>query len=257
MIRHAAGIADYAETVSRLAPGDPFACRIRSLYSTYPPSLPFVDYWLTADGRGQANGAIARSGTDYVLLLTAHTDLDEVSSFLEMTGAGRALCDGSYTLTGYRQVNSGWLLQASRPVAVAPSFSVYHPTLRDVYAVLQTCAGEQFPLPPWEDFYVDMNHKLRHGAVRLLGIRDAAELCAVGMTVAETEDSAVLGAVSCRPDRRRQGYGTQVVGSLVNALLREDKTVWLHRAQNDNAAFYQSMGFAERGTWKEYTYNRG
>lgn len=257
MIRHAAGIADYSATVSRSAPGNPFACRIQSLYGTYPPSLPFVDYWLTADGRGQANGAIARSGTDYVLLLTDSTDLDEVSSFLQMTGAGRALCDGSFALTGYQHADSGVLLQASRPVAVTQNDSVYQPTLRDVYALLQACTGEQFQPPAWEDFYVDMNHKLRHGAARLCGIAKDKGLCAAGMTVAETAQCAVLGAVACRPDCRRKGYGTHIVGSLVNALLREGKVVWLHRAQNENAAFYQSMGFAERGTWKEYTYHRG
>lgn len=257
MIRHAVGLQDYADTVRRLHETDPFACRVVSLFRCYPPRLPFADYWLITDDRGNANGAAARSGTDFVLFLTEKTDLREVASFLQMAGAERALCDGGFTLTGLQNIRRGALLRIGQPVAVSRDLPMVQPSLQETYALLQSCKSESFSPPQWEDFYVDMNHKLRHGAVRLQGVTDKTGLCAVGMTVAETERCAVLGAVACRPDCRRRGYGTQVVGSLVNVLLAEGKTVWLHRAQHENEAFYAAMGFAESGSWKEYTYHRG
>ena len=118
--------------------------------------------------------------------------------------------------------------------------------------MIVTCAGEGFQPPSFEDFYVDVNHKLRHGSIRLAGVSKDDRLAAAAMTVAESGSGAVLGAVACHPDFRRQGCGSMVVRHLVSELTNEGKTVFLHRAEHRNAGFYQQLGFRECGTWREY-----
>lgn len=253
MILSAVEISDYKNAVLQIADGDPFACRIISLYNSYNPSLAFVDYWLTADERGTANGAIARNGSNFILFLTDKTDLEEVSSFMRVAGATGVLCGGDYTLDLFGASNiSGVVMKKEMPFEEEEVQAV-QPDIRAAYELIVRCADESFTPPPFEDFYVDVNHKLRHGAMRLYGISDGDTLAAVAMTVAESESGAVLGAVACDPAYRRHGFGSAIVKHITNRLVAENKTVFLHRAQNANAAFYSNLGFEECGTWREYS----
>lgn len=252
---HAAGETDgFCEAVRLLPCDNPFACRILSQFQCYRPGLPFVDYWLITGESGAVTGAAARNGSSVILLLTPQSDLEEIGAFVSLSGAQAVLCDGSCSLNLHGTVSEGVVMQTNRPVALAGAAPVTDtPGLRDAYRLLTACASAHFAVPPFEDFYVDMNHKLRHHAARMRGVPAAdGQLAAMALTVAETKRQAVLGAVCCHPRYRRSGYGTRVVGALVNSLTAEAKTVWLHRAQNENAAFYRNMGFAACGTWKEY-----
>ena len=78
----------------------------------------------------------------------------------------------------------------------------------------------------------------------------------LAMTVAESSNGAVLGAVSCHPDYRKHGYGSTVVKYISNRLIAENKTVYLHRAKNANQSFYNNLGFEQCGSWQEYYFER-
>ena len=97
-----------------------------------------------------------------------------------------------------------------------------------------------------------MNHKLRHNAARICGIEHDGKLAALAMTVAESDDGAVLGAVACAQEFRRSGFASAVVKHITNSLISEGKNVFLHRAKNANVSFYSGLGFSECGTWREY-----
>ena len=49
MIQSANESVDFVGAINALSQDDPFACRIISLFSCYPPQLVFVDYWLIRD----------------------------------------------------------------------------------------------------------------------------------------------------------------------------------------------------------------
>lgn len=252
MIRHAAQDARFAETLTALGGEDPFACRILSLYNSYPPHLVFVDYWLVLNEAQVCTGAIARSGAAFVLFLTEQTDLEEVSAFMRVAGATGILCDARYPLDLRGSTETtGVILRRDTPID-GDEAALHAPDLRAVYDLLARCADESFTPPPFEDFYVDVNHKLRHRACRLCGIERDGDLAAVAMTVAESGSAAVLGAVACAPEYRRLGCGSAVVRALTNALIAEGKSVYLHRARTANAAFYEALGFAPCGEWREY-----
>lgn len=253
MICSAHEIPDYPARVLSLAENDPFICRILSLYNSYPPSLAFVDYWLTSDDSGKTNGAIARNGSNFILFLTEESDLQEISSFLRLSGAEGVLCDGRYYLDFSEKTSEGAILKRSEPIgAKGEEPELYNPSIKAAYELIVKCADDNFTPPDFDDFYVDLNHKLRHGAMRLYGIEDSGRLAAVAMTVAESDDGAVLGAVACDPVFRRKGFGSKIVRGTANALIAEGKTVFLHRAKNANAAFYQKLGFSDCGEWREY-----
>ncbi len=243
---------DFVAAVLKTSNNNPFACRILSLHQCYPPELAFVDYWMTADENGICTGAIARNGSNFILFLTEKSDLDEIGSFVRISGASAVLCEGGYDLDFSDRITDGVVMKITHPIDIEVEDRIIEPDIRSAYDLIVKCADENFTPPEFEDFYVDVNHKLRHKAIRLYGICDGETLAAIAMTVAESGDGAVLGAVACHPDYRRSGYGSKIVSCLTNTLVSEGKAVYLHRAKNANAAFYQNLGFENCGTWREY-----
>ena len=98
MINSATDADSFIKDVQAISAFDPFACRIISLCNSYKPDLVFVDYWLVQDDNGNNTGAIARNGSNFILLLTDGSDIDEISSFLRVAGASAVICDGKYEL---------------------------------------------------------------------------------------------------------------------------------------------------------------
>ena len=250
---------DFVSSVYKISDSNPFACRIISLYNSYSPELAFVDYWMISnENNGACVGAVARSGTDFIVFLTDDCDIEEISSFMRVAGASSVICDGDYELDMFGSKSaSGLILQRKDEFAdIESELNVIEPEIKEAYELIVKCADENFKPPLFEDFYVDVNHKLRHKTMRMYGIKENDTLVAVAMTVAESGNGAVLGAVSCDPEYRKQGYGSSIVKYISNRLINENKTVYLHRAQNANVAFYNKLGFVESGKWREYYFER-
>ncbi len=249
---------DFVSSINSISKLDPFACRIISLYNSYNPDLAFVDYWMTADENGSCNGAIARNGSDFILFLTDESDLEEISSFMRVAGASGAICDGKYKLDifGGKSVTGSILVKNTPFENIDDNLNIIVPDIKSAYELIVSCEDENFRPPVFENFYVDINHKLRHNAMRMYGVAEDDTLVAIAMTVAESESGAVLGAVACSPDYRSHGYGSGIVKYISNILIKENKAVFLHRAKNANVSFYNNLGFEEIGKWREYYFER-
>lgn len=253
MINSATDADSFIKEVQAISADDPFACRIISLCKSYNPDLVFVDYWLVQDENGENTGAIARNGSNFILFLTDDSDIEEISSFMRVAGASAVICDGKYELdfTGGKTLE-GRVLVRNTAYNDEDELSFIEPDIKSAYELIQKSADENFIPPNFEDFYVDVNHKLRHNTSRLIGIVENGEAAAVAMTVAESDRAAVLGAVSCDPEYRRRGFGSSLIKHITNILVEENKAVYLHRAENDNVEFYKNLGFTEYGSWREY-----
>lgn len=254
MIISATQDVDFVGILSSVANNDPFACRIISLFNSYNANLAFVDYWLVnADKTNECKGAIARNGTNFIIFLADDSLLEEVSAFIRVAGASSVLCDDKIELDLYGGTSiSGYVLERNEPIDGNDEVNFIEPDIKSVYDLLVKCADDNFTPPAFEDFYVDVNHKIRHNAIRIAAINSNYNLASVAMTVAESNKAAVLGAVACDPKYRQHGYGSAVVRYITNMLIYEGKTVYLHRAENANVNFYANLGFKEIGKWKEY-----
>ena len=257
MINSANDADSFIKEVQAISAVDPFACRIISLCNSYKPDLVFVDYWLVQNDSGKNTGAIARNGSNFILFLTDDSDIEEISSFMRIAGASAVICDGKYQLdfTGGKTLE-GKVLVKAEAFDDEDDLSFIEPDIKSAYELIQKSADENFVPPNFEDFYVDVNHKLRHKAMRMYGISEDNTLVAVAMTVAESENGAVLGAVSCDSEYRKHGYGSSIVKYISNRLIEENKAVFLHRAKNANVSFYNNLGFVETDKWREYFFER-
>ena len=236
-----------------LCQNNPFGCRIYSLIKTYSPKLPFVDYWVQTIDDVPVS-AVARLETVFILRLTKNSDMEEISSFLRVSGATSIICDGKY----YPDVpllnrKEGLILQKNSMFNLDSNCNVESPTVKEVYDVIKSCASENFNVPPYESFALDVSHKLKSRAIRIIGTKTDDDFDACIMTLAESEDSAVLGALATLPTARNRGYGSFLIKFLCNQLIAENKSVYLHRAKNENIEFYNNLGFINYGMWAEYS----
>lgn len=240
-------ITDYINTLSFK---NPFGCRIKALYNTYDYSLSFVDFWVQIIDE-TAVSLIARMESSFILRLTENSDMEEISAFMRVSGASNIICDGKYELECAMNKTIGPVFVSDEEMEVDCNKIVFSPHIKDVYNLINKCAGENFYVPKYESFALDVAHKLQKNTMRIYGIGGDSLICCI-MTLAETDNSAVLGALATDPDHRRRGNGAFLIKYINNVLIKEGKSVFLHRAPNENIEFYNKLGFKQYGIWAEY-----
>lgn len=242
------GIEKYVDNLSFK---NPFGCRIKALYNTYDYCLSFVDFWVQIIDE-KAVSLIARMETTFILRLTDNSDLEEVSAFIRVSGASNVICDGKYNLDCSMKKVSGPVFVSDEKMNNDKKLNVFNPHIKDVYSLISKCGSENFNVPKYESFALDVAHKLNKNTMRIYGIGESRLYCCI-MTLAETDDGAVLGALATDPEFRRKGYGAFLIKYINNVLIKEGKSVFLHRAPDENIEFYNKLGFKEYGKWAEYT----
>lgn len=238
------------EYIDALSFKNPFGCRIKALFNTYDYSLAFVDYWVQII-ENTVVSLIARMETSFILRLTDDSDLEEISSFIRVSGAANIICDGRYELDCNMKRVEGPVFVSDNIMENERKFNVFNPHIKDVYNLINKCRNENFNVPSYESFALDVAHKLNKKTLRIYGIGDSQLICTI-MTLAETDNSAVLGALATDPDFRRLGHGAFLIKYMNNSLVKEGKSVFLHRAPDENVEFYNKLGFEKYGLWAEY-----
>jgi len=83
---------------------------------------------------------------------------------------------------------------------------------------------------------------------RFIGVRDGAPLVAMGGLRTQSDRVAELTAISTRPEARGRGLAARIVATLVDGLLAEGRTPYLHVAETNATAIrvYDRLGFRTR-----------
>ena len=249
MIYIADGERNFRCEIESLAQGNPFGCRILSLFNTYGFSLPFADFWVQIAG-SEAVAAVSRIDSSFIVRTTDGADTEELSAFLRVSGASVILSDTP--LDCHMNFRSGPVLFNRGILVISEDYGVITPEIMEFYSVIEKSASKNFTPPSYESFLLDVGNRLQKGAARLLGVEEKGELAACVMTLAESADSAVLGALATLPEYRKKGLGRFLIKYINNELIGEGKTVFMHRAEDENIDFYNRLGFKEYGKWIEY-----
>ena len=240
----------FSKEILALSKNNPFGCRILSLYNTYNYNLPFVDFWVQFIN-DEPVSLISRLETAFILYLSDKSDMDEISSFIRVSGAESVLCDASYEIVCNMKRVTGPILYSKDIFEIDRSFEVYVPSVKEVYSVISTAVSDNFKVPSYESFMLDVSHKLNQRTIRMYAVKEENPAACI-MTLAESKDSAVLGALATNPALRKKGYGAFLIKYINNVLVNEGKVVYLHRAPDENISFYNKLGFTQYSQWAEY-----
>ena len=231
---------------------DPFLCRILCIANMYG-NYSFADCWVQKQQEIDKPTAYL-SKMDGVITLFAYenANFDELCIFLKMIGASCVMCHASCAGQLHMMpAKKGTIMKWNGSLAERPNIAD-SPNLQQVYDILQACNNETFRVPAFEPFYLDMSHRIRHGGATVLGQTKDGKWIACAMTVAETEHTAIIGAVAVLPAYQRQGIGRAVVQSLLyHCMEKHQQTIYVYCNSEKNALFYRSIGFTDSGTWAE------
>lgn len=117
------------------------------------------------------------------------------------------------------------------------------------YEELYTFLSEYFTLPSFDSWYVDVSHRVRHGSCHIASVLRNDYVVCNAMTVAETQNDALLGAVATHPQWRRQGLAAGCIGRLVEQL--SAKRVHISPVDEYARKLYEKLGFSVSGSWGE------
>ena len=221
---------------------DPFLTKIRSLYDCYGTQYDFARFY-TQFIKEKPVSYLSLFEGNACLYLTADSDFREIEEFVWFSGGASVIYNAEFPL----EFNSGEeikgdVLQYNKR-GESPSESVTEPDIKAVYEVLKSCEAEDYAVPDYLPFLSDMTHRKNMGKCALSGIEKDGVLVSCAMTVSETKNAVVIGAVGTRPQYRRQGLSRQVVIALSEKYAARNRCVFVFSSNEYNTRFYENAGF--------------
>ena len=222
------------------------AVRIKGLFTAYGTEVPFLRLYRV----GETGFLSVMDGAAVVYLPQANDEtIEEVALFVTaqdeiqtLRGAAAEIRKLSALLPSGTVTNKP-IMRLETPLD--DSGIVTQPlSPRELYAVTQAAFLDN--APPFDSWYVDVSHRLRHGCCRICGVVADGKAVAGAITVAQCEDGAIIGGVGTLPDYRRRGYAGACVTALAASLAAEHKTVWIVPKHEAAQRLYASLGFAVR-----------
>ena len=230
---------------------DPFYTRILSLYESYGEGLDFVAFW-TQENEGGITSAISRFEDKFSLWLTGDSDLDEVAAFIRFQNAGSCLYNAAFS-PGFPDdlpCIEGQVLEYIAEDYIS-DIEIYEPDFKALYDLLKACESPVFIVPEYLLFLSELTHRKNRGKLHLAATAADGMPASSVMTVSETGNAAILGAVATRPDCRRRGFSRELVRTLATKLRREGRRVFVLSATDHNTRFYEHSGFTVAAGFKE------
>lgn len=221
---------------------DPFCTRVLSLCESYGAGYDFVGFWAQITEDGPA-ALISRFEDKFSLYLTGGSDLEEIAAFLRFQGASAVTFSAAYPLSlPAKEVISGQVLRYCGE-NYNSNIEIYEPEIKAVYDLLLTCESAIFRVPPYLSFLSDVTHRKNLGKCTVIGTAAGGALASSVMTVSETGDAVIIGAVATRPDHRRKGLSRELVRTIASRIREQGREVYVFSASSANTRFYQNSGF--------------
>ncbi len=222
--------------IHSVTPADDFLCGYLLGYQkAYGTAQSFLQFY--GDERG---GQLAIM--DGVATVLWHNDVEELQWFLSARADVHTVrCAG---ILAKVLVSTGWkttlrpVMHCQRETAQAGKTQM--PSIRELYSFLTSVFAE---MPPFDEWYVDVSHRVRHGCCRICAVKNDDMIVASAMTVAEWDEGAVIGAVATHPEHRRRGLAARCVTDLTAMLQKEGKTVYICPKNDGAQRLYERLGF--------------
>lgn len=204
----------------------------------------FAQFWVQDGGT-----AIAKID-DQAILEEKNANFEELRQFLRMLDVKTYSCtEKTAVRIGYPIRRRGEIMVHSPDGEEKAVGETYEPSLREIYSLFCMCVSENFPVPEFEPFYLDMSFRMRHGAGAAAGVRRDGKLASCALCSAVTDHAAVVAAVATLPEFRRAGLGELALRALMGKLSKQ--SVYLFRVDGINGEFYRSLDFQPCGRWAE------
>ena len=220
---------------------DNFGCRILSAYTAFGDD-PRLTTMLSDGG-----AALSLKGGSAVLCGKNDPEMTDLLTFLR--------CEEIFSSVNFEYpaeyaVSTGPVarLEGGFDPSYARAEAVDAEKLREIYPVIVSDLPE-IASQPFDAWYVELSHRLRHGNARIYAVRENGKIVSVAMTAAESDGAAVIGFVRTLKEYRGRGFASGLCRLLGGELQRENKTVYIS-CSADRLPFYEDIGYRYAYDWK-------
>ncbi len=219
--------------------------RIRSQFLAYGPNNDFLRFYEMDDGT-----LFSVMGDLAVLDANEDACLSEFCLFVSMS---YEICQIHTTVSAAKNIEQFLKCRVERRQILRKNahFDVFRTAqpvpIQPTYMLLKGIFGED--LPPFDTWYVDVSHRMRHGCLHLVGFEKQNRTISSAMTVAETENEWIIGAVATSEDCQHQGLGSGCVLTLAKMGIEAKKIVLISPKNEYADRMYRSIGFEDFGEW--------
>lgn len=226
---------------------DALGCSVISSAAAYGFRTAAVRFWC-------GNGfAIRLQDSTAVLCGTVDADdREELREFLSCIRADTLLCREenacrlhfSFTNSSLEMELQGDIPAQEKDLCFASSNQTDHDLcLSDMYRLLAACALPDFSVPPFESFYLDMSHRIRHRAVLAAGAQKNHALCACAAADLSPKQALLFSGAALPAVR-----GSKMFSSVLSALTEKaGKQRTLLLCGKYLRKHYEQMGFSVCG----------
>ncbi len=235
-------VSDFSE-LNEFKHYDIFALRVLSLAKAYGFSYPFVRFFRQMADDGSVTAIFHVLDGIVNISVTAEADFEELSDFLKFIGFSSLFCSELLELDA--EYEQGSIMKTSKKIELPCDYRVIdeYPHLFDLFNFID------YENTDFEAWYVDISHRIRHGAAKAYTINIDDEIISSAIFSSIYNDDAIISAVQTKPEYRGMGYAS----SLVSAMCCDIKgTAYLLREQGKNESFYKRLGFENCGKWRMY-----
>lgn len=216
-----------------------FGCKIAGVIGAYGFDKGFACFWM--DTRSKVIFCYA---DDLMIISGTVLEPEETREFLRVIGPKSVMCAvKNAEILGLTVTDSGDVLKKSLEEGTGKGADPYAANIREIYGLLE----EVGMVEEFEPFYLDISHKLRHGAAMAFTEHRGGELAGCAVVSAISQSAAILSALAVLPKYRKQGIGSALVGRTEAAF--PGKTLYVFRDKEENREFYKRLGYGKTDTW--------
>ena len=207
--------------------------RIYSLFKAYGTSGMAL-FWQQQNDNEETAALISKMDGAVTICVYNNEGTEEIEQFISVIGAQSVLSNLPLNLPDETTLYQ-FCYAPKNPTRV----ELATPDYKDAYGVMST----RFAMPPFEAWYPDVCHRVRHGAAELISDGKVA-LCGF----VDGNSMLIVGLCSI-PDCKGQGTATKLLKKITNSTLAKNYFVL---AEDKLKQYYVNQAFALLGN--HYTY---
>lgn len=210
--------------------------KIRAVYLSYGNKYPFLSFW-QGKNSGKITSIICKFEDNVFLSASNNANYDELKEFLSVIGFSSLQAEEKVlkNLKYLHFKKYSVLKNENNAAPIITDDIIENPPLKEVYSILFKEKNNNITPIPFEGWYVDISHRIRHGTAKTVICNNSAAVISH-----ITENSALLGGIATLSVSRNNGYASR----LINYLKNEYKGKNLFAATDENTEnFYIKNGF--------------
>ncbi len=243
-------LAEGLDGVQTSEPINPYSLRINALARAYAGTGVCSFY------RDDKTGAVmAKYGNALIYGGQVLSDFEELGAFCRAVGVKSLLCDGDFQCGCFNKA-CGTVLKLGEMINHRTHLSAvnieFNSGLREIYGLLRRNMFNDRSKLVFEDFYVDMSHRIRHGCAQSCILKIGGAPCSCALAAFTYNDGAAISSVCTEKAFRGMGLGSLAVAELIKSLNAQNiGEIFINIEDDELLKFYEPLGFYKWGKWQE------